>query len=234
MIQTIRLGQGNYLTDKKTGETLERYNPDNKDVELTIKLEDSILKVDGSKIQDCYGGITIVQHNNNRYIIDDGFQNTLIKCGYIVYKDYDTKHIIDKNEGLSVRDSILTSVSKIVNTIEDCEVTTDDENQIMISIGDESDHYSYTIRFTTVNFIVNKNHIRKDNDLCFYPFDKNMDKFGTIYVSVFAQKNFKKFNEPDKYSVPDNIIRKIIMELGCDYHYISLPVRGRVLYQPGL
>ena len=52
------------------------------------------------------------------------------------------------------------------------------------------------------NFIVNKNHIRKDNDLSFYPFDKSMDKYGTIYVSdrysLARYKEYRLFQ--DKYS----------------------------------
>ena len=91
MILTVKLGQDNFIPDKNTGEIVERYDPTNKDVELTIKLPDSTLIVDGTNIQQQYGGNSIVQYNNDRFIIDDGYQNTLIKCGYIVYQEYEYK-----------------------------------------------------------------------------------------------------------------------------------------------
>ena len=111
---------------------------------------------------------------------------------------------------------------------------TNNGNESILILGDEEDHFKYMIKFNTVNFIVNKNHIRKDNDLPFYPFTKSMDRYGTIYVSVFAQKNFKVVNDPDKYSLPDAAIKELVFKLGKDYHFTSLPIKNRIIFWAGL
>ena len=117
MILTVKLGQDNYITDKNTGEIIERYDPLNKDVELTINLPESKLIVDGCNIQQQYGGNIIVQYNNDRFIIDDGYQNTMIKCGYIVYKDYDYKKIGGKGQGNTIRDMIINNIRNLLPEI---------------------------------------------------------------------------------------------------------------------
>ena len=243
MILTVKLGQDNYITDKNTGEIVERCDPSNKDVELTIKLPDSTLIVDGENIQQQYGGNIIVQYNNDRFIIDDGYQNTMIKSGYIVFKEYDCKKINNKNTGDTIRDKIIDNIRALLPEISEkynkpntCIESTIkyNGNESILTIGDEDDHFIYMIKFNTVNFIVNKNHIRKDNDLPFYPFDKSMDKYGTIYVSVFAQKNKKVVNDPDKCTLPDAAIKELVFRLGKDYHFTSLPIKNRIIYWPGL
>ncbi len=244
MISTVKLDTtSNYIVDKSTGEILERYDPSNKNVELHLTLPESTLTVDGENIIQEYGGNIIVQYNNDRYIIDDGYSNTLIKCGYLVYKNYDSKHENSMSKGKVLRNSIIDTIRELLPELsakynaEDCCIPSTlfcDGTETRMNIGDERDHFQYMIKFNTVNSIVNKNHIRKDNSLAFYPFDKSMDRYGTIYLSVFAQKNFSKQNDPDKYSVPDAIIRDIVSQLGVNYHYVSLPIKGRVLYWPGL
>lgn len=243
MIKTIKLGQDNYITDRLTGNILEKYNPDNKNIELTIKLPNSILKVDGSNIKQQYGGNIVVQYGDDRFIIDDGYQTTLIKAGYIVYKNYDDGNkIIDKFEGVNIREMILDNIRKILLILSEkynannisFAYESKNSNESIVTIGNDKDHFSYIIKFNTVNFIVNKNHIRKENSLPFYPFDKNMDKYGTIYVSVYAKKNFKVVNDPDKYTLPDSIIRDLVYNLGEDFHYCSLPIKNRIIYWPGL
>ncbi len=244
MIKTIKLGQDNYITDKLTGTVLDKYDPNNKNIELTIKLPNSILKVDGSNIKQQYGGNVVVQYGDDRFIIDDGYQETLIKAGYIVYKNYDNGNkIVDKFEGVKIRSMIVDNIRDLLpelskkyngNGIPFTASITYNSNETSIYIGDATNHFSYKIKFDTINFIVNKNHIRKENSLPFYPFDKNMDKYGTIYVSVYAKKNFKVVNDPDKYTLPDSVIRDLVYNLGEDYHYCSLPVRNRIVSWPGL
>lgn len=243
MILTVKLGQDNYITDKLTGEIIDKYDPSNKNVELTIKLPESTLKVDGNYILQQYGGNIIVQYDNDRFIIDDGYQNTLIKCGYIVYKQYDNKKVSDKYEGDKIRTMIIDNIRQLLPEISEKynkpgtlipATLKYNANESILHLGDDNDHFSYMIKFNTVNFIVNKNHIRKDNDLAFYPFDKSMDKYGTIYVSVFAKKNFKVVNDPDKYTLPDTAIKDLVFSLGRDYHFTSLPIKNRILYWPGL
>lgn len=241
MINTIKLdGRDNYFIDNDTGEIIDRYDS-SKNLGLHIKLGDSILIVDRSKIIQGYGGIVSVEYDPYKFIIDDGYYNLLIKAGYIVYQNYDNEKEYNPVKGKVIRDEIVNDIRKILpglslkyNSKESTDNFSFKDSESMITIGDESDHFSYIIKFNTVGNIVNKNHGRKENDLTFYPFNKSMDKFGCIYVSVFCQKNHKCKNFADKYELPDLVIKDLVQKLGNKYHYTSLPVKGQIVYCPGL
>lgn len=244
MIKTVKLDKKNYFKDSLTGNKIYRYDPANNNLSLILTLDDeSILTVDSSQIRQIFGGQVIVQHNNDRYIIDDGYQNVLIKAGYIVFENYDIEHQPDKNIGIQLRSKIIDRIRMIADHIsvkynKDCGINNMKYNgsETTIYIGTEEDDFSYTIRFDTINNIVNKNQIRKTNSLPFYPFDKEMDKYGTIYVSVFAKKNTRLDAESgnQKYKIADGIIEEIVSLLGQLFHYISLPIKQKVLFYKGI
>jgi hypothetical protein len=236
MIRTIRVDNiNNYITDTNTGELIEKFDPNNKkNVKVTLSLPNSKLVINGENIIQSFGGEYIIQHNNDKYILDDGYQTTLLKCGYIVYKNYDKMH--NHDNGIEIRNKIISDIRKILPDIAKNYNISNPEDMINnngmateLFIGSPEDHFNYIIRFDTVKAIVNKNHLRKDNNLPFYPFDKNMDKFGTIYVSIFIRKN-NNCSDSNKYNLPDSIIRDIIRSLGYEYHYDSLQIRSRILY----
>ena len=84
MIKTIKLdGKDNYLFDTNTGDIVYRYD-DDKDLQLVLTLDDSVLNISKKKISRQFDGQIIVQHNDDRYIIDDGYYNTLIKSKNMV------------------------------------------------------------------------------------------------------------------------------------------------------
>lgn len=231
MIKTIKLDRkDNYFLDSKTGSRLDRYDPENKDIILILKLMDgSILNVDASMIDFDFGGNIIVQHNDNRYIIDDGYQSTLIKAGYLVYKDYDLEKEFNKEVGVSLRSELLIKVKEAMNQFEGTNTDTVEVNGNKMIIT--SDSFEYIIVIDTVNGIVAKNQKRKDNSLPFYPFNKDMDKFGTIYISIFARK-IKKISQDQgniKFKMADNIVEEFILHLD-DFHFVNQPINKRVLY----
>ena len=115
---------------------------------------------------------------------------------------------------------------------DECEDFNND--QILAKYVDEVNGFNYKIRFNTVDEIVAKNLNRKDNSLSFYPFNKQMDKFGTIYISIFAEKRNSHANLRNRFNVPDSIIKALIYSLGTDYHYISLPIKNQILFYPGI
>ena len=109
MVKTVRLNKKeNYLIDKN-GNILEKYDP-NIPSDLIIKLDDSMLKVDSSNIKVEYGGQIVVQYNGDKFIIDDGYQNVLVKAGYIVYKDYDVNNMFGTNWTVHIAKEIDYSV----------------------------------------------------------------------------------------------------------------------------
>ncbi len=231
MIFTVKLDKDNYFLDKETGEIVESYDSSNKNLQLRLKLNDSILIVDNDSIIQEYGGQISVQHLDNKYIIDDGYQDVLVKCGYIVYKNYDTERITNVSYGVDLRESLLDKIKTTMETLyKDFEINTS-ANEVLLSTI--SGNYSYKFRFNTISDIVTKNYKRKDNSLTYYPFDKSMDKYGAIHVSIFVQK-LGKGDDINKYDIPNETIKNLVKELGLEYHYVALPIKGRVLYWPGL
>ena len=232
MIFTVKLDKkNNFFLDKETGEVLDRYDPTNRNLQLNLKQKDFVLKVDASSIIQEYGGQIVVQHGEDKYIIDDGFQDVLVKCGYIVYRNYDNERIDDISTGVLIRDSLVKKIRRaIISLSYDTEVGTS-VNETLMKI--KSENYLFKFRFDTVSNIVTKNYKRKDNNLTYYPFDKSMDKYGTMYVSIFAKKT-KNGSDNDKFNIPSEVIKDLIKELGLEYHYVSLPIKGRVLYWQGL
>lgn len=251
MIKTIKLdGKDNYLVDNTTGEVVYRYEED-KDLRLVLTLDDSILNIDKSKISKQFDGQYIVQHNDDRYIINDGYYNTLIKAGYIVFAHYDEMTIdpIHKDFGIQLRDAIIKTIRNTMMDLNRKYNFVDGKapaipklefsgNRTILQIDSENGDYSYMFVVDTINNMVNKNQGRKENNLTFYPFKKTMDRYGTMYLSVYCQKNKHiEDNSPrKKYIVPDNIIRDLIKRLNevDSYHYVSNQVQRRVVYCKGL
>lgn len=249
MIKTIKVDNNgnNYLINKRTNEILDKYDPSNSDLELVIKLDDdSILRVDSNMITQGYGGIITVQYGNDRFIIDDGYDYVLIKAGYIVFKDYDQTRISDRDTGYSVLGNITSNIENILKTNlydkfgeeygapDFPTIEVENPNVMSIILGNESSDYEYTINFDTVDSIVSKNISRRDNSLSFYPFDKNMDKYGTIYVSIFARKMTKKAKTSTKYNMANSFIKELIQSLGSDYHFAAQSISSRVLFCKGI
>lgn len=233
MVRTVKLDKrNNYLLDSSTGERLERFDPKNENTLLILKLDNSVLNVDYKQIQHNFGNI-IVQHNEDRYIIDDGYQNTLIKAGYMVYKDYDTVNEFDKSKGVELRTSL---IEKVYATLLDM-LSQDFDPEYMHKIpckeiGIRTDLFEYTVNIDTINGIVAKNQVRKENSLPFFPFEKDMDKYGTVYVSVYAQKICKITQDQGdtKFKFAETLVRDLTNTLGDDFKFHNMPITKRVLY----
>ena len=106
MVKTIKLdGRNNYLFDPESDEIISKYSSDLKKkyphFKLRLTLPDqSILTVNGDNITEEYGGDIIVQYNNDKFIIDDGYQPVLLKAGYMIYQNYDIDKLYDKSTGI--------------------------------------------------------------------------------------------------------------------------------------
>ena len=251
MIKTIKLdGKDNYLMDNNTGEIVYKYD-DDRDLRLVLTLDDSVLNISKQKISRQFDGQIIVQHNDDRYMIDDGYYNILIKSGYIVFNIYDeiTVDPDHKDFGITLRDSIIKAVRKVIIELNREYNFVDGKapsipkleysgNKTTLIVDSENSEYSYMFVFDTINNMVNKNQGRKENDLTFYPFKKTMDRYGTLYLSVFCQKNKHIENNTPrkKYIIPDMIIKELIKKLNENdqYHYVSNQVKRRVVYCKGL
>lgn len=246
MIKTVKLdGRRAYFYDKNTGEIIYKYDENNENLKLIIHLEDSALDIDNKIITRQYDGQIIVQFNDDRYIIDDGYNNTLIKAGYIVYDKYDEINIdpIEKEYGLALREKVIQDIRTVLQhqETEDLGYKYNDidynHSKTTLTIKADDD-YTYTIIIDTVNNIVNRNQSRKENSLTYYPFNKDMDRYGTMYLAIFCQKNHHiENNTPKKkYIISDKFIVNLISELNniTNYHYVSCRVNRRVVYCKGM
>ena len=227
MIHVVKIDKNNYFVDHETGEKVYQYNPD-MNLDLVLTLNKSKLNIDKDSIIREYGGNLVVRYLNDKYIIDDGYQSTLVKAGYIVYKNYDTEYIDDYNFGVEVRRNIIDDLRYALKELDYFFEVNNLETECVLIING----FEYKIKFETVGSIVAKNNKRRDNNLIYYPFDKAMDKFGTMYISIFAEKIDGK--EKNKYEFPNNFIQKLICVLGLEYHFVSVPIKGRLLHWEGL
>ena len=71
--------------------------------------------------------------------------------------------------------------------------------------------------------------------LAYYPFDKNMDKYGTMYVSVFCQRYSTNVDNSAKFAKSKEIISNVLSELNWNnnkhsYHYVSMENPKRIIY----
>lgn len=243
MIKIIKIdNRYNYLINKITQEKIEKYDPDIENLVLVTRLEDgSVLNVESSQIHQQYGGSIYFDYLDDRYLIDDNYQDILIRSGYIVLNDYDIKQENNKNNGLELRNSLMQKIKVAVYKIDTSNYDryiTKLPNVNEVKIIFEKSGYKFTVYFNTVNNIVNKNQQRKLNRLPFYPFSKDMDKYGTIYVSIFCQKI--EIGESNiKYEIAENFIGdfiKILSEKDKEdqFHYVPLIVKKRIVNCEGL
>lgn len=208
---------------------------------LSLKLEDgSLLTVDKDRIK-FENGQVVFEFNNDKYIVDDGYQDLLIRAGYIVMDDYDVENIEDKDFGAKLRHIFLTKVKNICNKltdlfdIEEVKLT----NFKGIKIVYTQDGFRYTVYFDTINSIVNKNQQRKIDNLPFYPFLKGMDKYGTLYVSVFCKKisdeedahTLNKYINGEKFVT--EFIRYINFEEENNYKFKKIVVKKKITHLEG-
>ena len=233
MVRTVKLDKRyNYLLDSSTGERLERFDPNNKNTLLILKLDNSILNVDSSEIHYDFGNI-IVQHNDDMFIIDDGYQNTLVKAGYIIYRDYDTNKEFDKSKGIELRNTLIGRIYEQLYEMLTKEFDEDYISRIPCKeIAVRTDLFEYTINIDTINGIVAKNQQRKENSLPFFPFEKDMDKYGTAYITIYAQKIHKLTQEQGdaKFKYANSIISDLINELGFEFRFHNMSISKRILY----
>lgn len=163
------------------------------------------------------------------YVVDDGYRDILIKVGYVVYKNYDEIQVTDISEGNGIRNNLIETLSNAVS---------DSYNDLNISIDEifnndgyefDRDGYHFTILLYTNRDIVKRNQERKINSLQFFPFDKKMDNFGTLYVAVYCQKIVKDDPEIKSNIIIDNIFANIIKNGNGNIKFVMMEY-GNPLY----
>ena len=175
-----------------------------------------------------YGGI-IVSTDDSNLIVDDGFINKLYKAGYVVYKNY------DKERSDFTSQFTNEMYTKFINALYEAADESPTHAPCWGPVDEiylENEFDKITFRINRVTDIVEMNKKRKDNALTFYPFNKDMDRNATLYLSVF----YKRKKEGASYSASriNYIIKKALFKLGSDYHFSSMPVRGIIAKWDGI
>ncbi len=198
-----------YFYNNNTGEKSVRYI-DSPNLSLIYMDGAEEKRIDNVHI-DPRTNVIVGKDNSTTFIIDDGYRNSMIRAGYLVYKDYDTCHITDKVEGNIIHENLIEEISQAIIKYDIGNVNSYVENSIQGSSESyyiEQDGYEFNITLYDNINIVKINEERKINGLQFYPFDKNMDNFGTIYISIYCRKIGE--TSVKNTVIADNILKNII------------------------
>lgn len=210
MVKVLKIDNINNYLVNETGDLAYIWDPNCK---LYTKLEDgSILMVDSSQIRQQYGGTIFFDYENDKYIIDDGYQDALIRAGYIVLNEYSSKNIFDKEKGMEVRGKLFSYVGNVLlnNYTNQDNVCIEIKDNQEIKLTFEKSDYKFTVSIDTINNIVTKNQKRKLNTLPYYPYAKEMDKYGTLYLSIFAKKIDIFAEDRDKYKIAEDFMADLV------------------------
>ena len=227
----IKTSSQNYFIDTISGERSLIYDPDNDNMDFVMNMDDgSILQVNHSNISYKYNNIIEFIYNDTLYTIDDGYRDTLIKAGYLVYKDFDTHQELDKEKGYARRNSIAEMIFNALKQF-DVKIISHIENNIAVEFEEKG--FRFTVYIDTINNIVSKNQDRMANDVSFMPFNKGIDKYSCFYIGIFAKKLEKVENGNVKYKIANEFVKKFINtinenEYHYEFHYDSLQVKYRI------
>ena len=129
----------------------------------------------------------------------------IIKCGYLFDKNYQLELQLDVEVGMIERKILIKTVEEALFRV------LKEYNGSVIERGNNLtlqlilDDQELLINVDTVNSLVTQNKDRKINNKSYLPFDKNMDKFNSVYVSV-ATDNITD----DSYEIADTVLAKIV------------------------
>lgn len=227
--------EDSYFYNKVTGKVQSKYEKD-PNLILVTKIDDSIVEIPNNMIEKPYGGQLIVDYSEDeKYIIDDGYQDLLIRAGYIILNDYDVENIENKESGYQTRIWLMETVKDVIKNLlvkNNIQYKITCMNQYVKFVF-ETSGYQFTISVDTVNSIVNKNMQRKVNNLPFYPFIKTMDKFGTLYFSIFCKRiddnvpdDFNRYNQAEKIII--QLLEELNNQDNNDYHFERIIIKKRI------
>lgn len=164
-------------------------------------------------------------YNGEIYIIEDPYANSLIRAGYVVLDNYDHEFITNPEEGYKVHDDLISILKK---SLEGYKVIDDTPSRISFEI--EKENFIFTICISSVNEIVRRNQERKINNQQYFPFNKSMDKYGTVYIGIYAyQTDEPPKNSSEKFNIADEILQVIIND-NERIKYIGMDLKHPVYY----
>lgn len=233
----------NFILDK-IGNRVDRINDPQASRIVFQNFYNSPTIIDITALKEQYGGLYYTERKekgdeNVVYYFDDGYYNKLLTCGYFVANNYDRMKCENRDLGIKINNRIYNLILK---SITESNKTIDDSTK-SVKIYWRDDKYLYTVVFMTTTDLSGRNIKRKLNNLPYYPFDSEMDKYGTYFVAGFA-KLFPDVSYDDRDAsaaerqLSDKIASMIAsantMSIDSDiYHYEPIKVNRIVIYSEG-
>jgi hypothetical protein len=202
-------GINGYLYDNKTKEKKlnTKFDPETMSLYFVTKMGHGLVSVylDGKAIRESYGSL-IFNFNNEEFTLDDGFRDKSIKYGYIVLNDYSDFNCCVKQSTPKDQDNLFTDLKRSVENLgyKLEELEENEEYQVIIN----SDTYRYTFNFSSIKRLVEKNKSRKDLNLTYLPYDDRYDRYGSVYMSIYAKRT--EDTTLQKYTDINKVVNKII------------------------
>ena len=144
----------------------------------------------------------------------------IIKIGYIYKKEYQGNFQYNSEIGLKEREDLINIVK---NTIERLSYDSDNiklhdiklrgNNFTLIVVLEDQTMY---FNFDTINSIVSQNKDRKINQEAYLPFDKSMDKYNSLYVSVESDNVTTK-----SFDIAEQLISNVMSNISQDIFYFK-------------
>lgn len=237
-MKIIKVNKRSYFYDKNTGEPV-KFDPSNLDIEF--KYQDSGYTIHVSNQNINIGkplGIYFVDPSGEPIAIDDGYQQELVYCGYLINGLYDQIQEQDQTRGIKTRENICTILSDTIQkyiqsgTTIKLEDTIEKVNNNISCKFSTPDGYTGTIEFKTISNIVNQNKFRREFDLQFYPYLKYMDKYNSYYISIFIDNNGEEYKGDT--IIFDAFVDELLKMLKEDqdefnFHVKTMPIKQRII-----
>ena len=217
----LKTGKDNFFVNVDGSITM-KYDPSfNSCFLFSPSINDRKVTVPIDKIVIQKGGQISFIENNNKYIIDDGYRNRLINCGY-AYIDTDN----DDYDGNNLKDALMKAFGnkELYNdyNVSKIDVTSNSITIVMNSpVG-----YKITIDIITLNKLIDSNLKRKREKLPMYPTTR-VQKNSSVYWKIYAQKEdiLKPSKSNTELSIISNsIIDKLIFDVNEFYITKLLPI----------
>lgn len=157
----------------------------------------------------------------------------MMKSGYVVLNDYDKTRISDKEQGEKVRAALMSHICRVIaNAIipEKAQVNIPETNTNITIDFEDRDENKYHVLICTINHLVNRNKILMRQNSIILPFDKSMDKYGTVYLSIGSEEA----NNHKVEAIIDGFISRFVQELNNTDNYTILSYSDTFKFVPAI
>ena len=247
MIKIIKLDQSldSYIYRKSTGNKESKLDYNDNDLVIHINAKDlGEFEIEAKDICKQYNGLYYYNFNQEiKLLLDDGYYDTLSRCGYLIFDRYDINEEHSKEECLQILKKIQSDVSDSIINFTDKYLPEDMYivNSTDSSISIEDDMYIYSISLQSVSDIITENQTRKLNDLPFIPYQKTADKYSEMYLKAFIKLKSTVKDEKEelldkgisKYTICDELLKNFIIAMNemDEYHFEPMVLKKMIIRQ---